>query len=99
MLDPRIRAAGISWFRKEDYPRILKMMIDSHVLPPTYSAWKKKAEAQESKWQADGVTIFRAIIDPDEFPAWCRSRGLNVDAKGRMAFASEFAMEKVKNTH
>jgi uncharacterized membrane protein len=99
MLDPRIRAAGISWYHKEDYPRILKMMIDSHVLPSTYSEWKKKAEGQERKWQADGVTVFRAIIDPDEFPAWCKAHGLNVDAKGRTAFASEFAMLQVKDTH
>jgi uncharacterized membrane protein len=99
VLDPRIRAYGISWFHKEDYPRILQIMIDRHVLPSTYSAWKKNAEAQESKWKAEGILIYRAIIDPDEFPAWCKSRGLNVDAKGRVAFASEFAMLQVGKTH
>jgi hypothetical protein len=99
MIDPRIRAAGISWYNKDDYQRALRVMIDPQVLPPTYSAWKKKAEAQESKWKSDGVIVIRAIIDPDEFPAWCRARGLNVDAKGRMAFASEFAMQQIKQTH
>ena len=99
MLDPKVRAIGISWYNKDDYPRALRVMIDPHILPSTYSAWKKKAEAQESKWKCEGIIVYRAIINPDEFPAWCRARGLNVDAKGRMAFASEFAMHQVGQTH
>ena len=99
MIDPRVRAIGISWYHKEDFPRALSVMIDPHVLPPTYSAWKKRLRPKRASGKGDGVIVYRAIIDPDEFPAWCRARGLNVDAKGRMAFASEFAMLQVKQTH
>jgi hypothetical protein len=99
MVDPGIRAVGISCYREQDYPRILKLMTDSDALPSTYSAWKKKAELQERKLQAEGITTFRAIIEPDEFPGWCKAHGLHVDAKGRSAFASEFAMLQVKDTH
>jgi uncharacterized membrane protein len=100
MVDLRkVRAAGISWYRREDYPRILEIMEDAHVLPDTFDDWRKKAGGQESEWKSRGVVIVRAIIDPDTFPAWCRKEGLNVDAKARTAFASEFAMLQVKQTH
>jgi hypothetical protein len=99
MIDPGIRAVGISWYREQDYPRILKLMIDSDALPSIYSAWKKKAELQERDVQAEGITTFRAIIEPDEFPGWCKAHGWNVDAEGRSAFASEFALLQVKGEH
>jgi hypothetical protein len=94
-----IRAIGISWFLEEDYTRALKIMLDAHVLPPTYEAWRKKAEGQERECKAKGFIVVRAIIDPEKFPTWCAKAGLNIDAKARTAFASEFAMLQVKDTH
>lgn len=94
-----LRAAGISWYRREDYARALAIMDDAHVLPRTYDEWSQKAERQEGEWKAQGIHIVRAIIDPETFPEWCRARGLNVDAKGRTAFASFVAMQQVKTTH
>lgn len=95
----QIRAVGISWFREEDYVRAHSIMDDPQVLPVTYREWQKKAEGTERQIKAQGFIVYRAIIDPDTFPAWCALRGLNVDAKARMAFGSEFAFEQVKNTH
>lgn len=95
----QIRAAGISWFREEDYPRILEIMTDAHVLPPTYQVWREKAERQERTAKASGVIVIRAVIEPDEFLAWCAREGLNVDAKARTAFAADFAARQVKATH
>jgi hypothetical protein len=95
----QIRAAGISWFREEDYPRILEIMTDSHVLPPTYELWREKAERTERNAKAGGMIVIRAIIDPAEFLTWCAREGLNVDAKARTAFAADFAARQVKATH
>lgn len=95
MSEPGIRAAGISWYRREDYPRALDIMEDAHVLPPTCDEWERKAERQEREWQSRGFVVVRAIIDPEQFPAWCARRGLHVDAKARMRFANEVAFRSI----
>jgi hypothetical protein len=96
MRHPVIRAVGISWYREHDYPRILERMTDADDLPSTYAEWQEKAELQERALQAEGITTFRAIIEPDRFPGWCKVHGWNADAKGRSAFASAFAKRQVK---
>lgn len=94
-----IRAAGMVWYRREDYPRILQIMSDAEKLPRTYDAWAQGAESGEKKFKADGVIVVRAVIDPDTFPNWCAVRGLEINAKARNAFASEVAYNEVKRTH
>lgn len=82
---------GIAWYRESDYPRILEIMEDADRLPETFAEWEKAARNGEREGQAKGLTVVRAIIDPQTFPAWCRARGLNVNANGRMAFANAAA--------
>lgn len=94
-----VRAVGIGWFRKEDYARCRGIMSDAHVLPARYEDWLQRAENIERQLVAEGAIVYRAVIDPENFPAWCTVRGLNVDAKGRVAFGSWYAMERVKHTH
>jgi hypothetical protein len=91
------RCMGIAWFNREDYPRILAIMADSHVLPTTYEAWFYRAERAERDAKRSGITVVRAIIDPAAFVAWCTREGLNVDANARMTFAAEFARLKFNN--
>lgn len=94
-----VRATGIAWYFRQDYARILEIMEDAHLLPPTYDAWRQKAERAEREAKAAGVIIIRAEIDPQEFPGWCAARGLHVDAEARSRFASEVAYRKVSQTH
>jgi hypothetical protein len=88
---------GMAWYRPEDYPRVLQIMIDAHRLPRTYNQWRQKAEAGERSQKAAGRRVVRVILDPETFPAWCAARGLNVDAKGRTAFAAERAIAQAKH--
>jgi hypothetical protein len=86
-----ISSLGIGWYSREDYPRILQIMEDVHVLPPTYEVWREKAEDLESRAKSLGATVVRAIIKPNEFVVWCASHGMKVDAKARTAFGTEFS--------
>lgn len=97
MADHQIRAAGISWFDEKDYLRARRIMADAHVLPLTFADWKQKAERQQAKFEAEGWVVYRAVIDPETFPRWCAERGLNVDAKARMAFANDYALRRIQN--
>lgn len=94
-----IRATGIAWYRRQDYPRILRVMDDAEVLPPTWEKWHYRADRLERDLKRRSAVTLRAVIDPDDFPAWCAAQGLNVDAHARNAFAAEMAARQVKDTH
>ena len=90
---------GIGWYSRKDYPRILEIMEDAHVLPPTYELWSKKAEGLERGAAALGAIVVRASIEPEEFVAWCASHGMKPDAKGRNAFGSDFVCRNLSRKH
>lgn len=91
----QIAVIGLVWYRKEDYDAARAIMADADLLPLTYDKWRYGAAKTEAKLSAQGHKVIRAIIDPTEFPLWCRARGLNVDAKGRNAFANDKAAHSV----
>ena len=94
-----VRAVGIAWYHRQDYRRILDIMEDADILPASYDEWLKGAEAGERQLKRSGHTVVRAIIDPDEFPAWCRTRSLKIDAEGRVRWANEAAYRHFKGIH
>lgn len=94
-----IRAMGIPWYDRDDYPRILAVMADAHLLPATFEVWQHLAHEMERGAERGDMVVVRAKIDPDDFVAWCRGRGLDVDAEARMTFANEAAYRAVKHTH
>jgi hypothetical protein len=91
--------AGVPWFRREDYERVLAVLSDAASLPRSYDAWCERAEAKMRELENAGFTVIRAVIDPDEFPNWCRSRGLQTDWQGRREFAKEAVTMASKIEH
>jgi hypothetical protein len=91
------KLAGLAWYTVQDYPRILKIMADAHLFPCTYGEWRIGAEQREREAQDRGFVLVRAMIDPDEFLAWCKERGIQADLRARGAFAAEYAMATVKD--
>ena len=85
---PRI---GIPWYRRRDYPEVLKIMADRDQFPATYHGWKQLAKDAETRARAKGFLAVRAVIDPASFPAWCAERGVAVGPAGRAAWANEAA--------
>ncbi len=94
-----VRAIGIPWYGRQDYRRILEIMADRDVLPPTYDSWRQKADALERDLKRQGVVTVHAVIDPETFPEWCAARGLHVDAQARGEFANAEAYRSVGKTH
>jgi hypothetical protein len=92
----QISAVGVAWYRREDYDRLLTVFSDADKLAGTYDDWLAQATAFEERESKRGVRFIRVVIDPDEFPAWCKSQGLDVNAKARMRFASERAAHIIR---
>lgn len=85
---PPLAGIGAAWYRREDYEQIKLVMEDAHLLPPSFDEWEQKAENGRKQLIAQGHIVIKAYIDPKTFPAWCRGRGLKVNAQARMDFAA-----------
>lgn len=89
-----IRATGMVLYEAQDFERIKAIMEDGHVLHRTYAEWQRDAEMGEQRMRRDGVRVYRAIIKPDAFAAWCKARGLKINAKSRNDFATLHAAQE-----
>ena len=94
-----ISIAGVAWYRREDWLQIVAVMDDGDKLPATYEKWLYRAENTVKTFERQGVIVYRVEIDPGTFPAWCKSHGLNVDAKARMEFANVHAAGMHRQKH
>ena len=79
---------AMAWYRREDYCRILEIMEDAHLLPVSFERWNDIAQKGERSQKAKGRIVVRAIIDPQDFPGWCKAERLNVDADARRIYAA-----------
>lgn len=91
------RIAGLVWYRLEDYEAAISIMEDRNQLPATYSAWRIKAEQAEKQMQRLGWSTTRAYINAADFLAWCRARGLNLNAEARNQFANSIAIDAARS--
>lgn len=88
---------GVAWFTDElTYRRALEIFADRENMPATFADWKALVERQCGLIKESGNIAIRADIDPETFCDWCRSRGLQPDAKGRTAFANHIVIEYQK---
>jgi hypothetical protein len=99
VIDKTTRAIGIAWYLPEDYDAIRRIMADRDQIPDSFIEWRDKAQRFEEEKRREGHIVVRALIDPETFPDWCRSRGLNVDAQARMAYANFVAYKEHGSTH
>ena len=94
-----VRVVGMVWYRSEDYDAIRRIMADGNIFSTSFLIWRMEAETGEKKLRRNGHTVVRVFIDPETFPDWCRTRGLNIDAKARTTFADGVAYETVRSSH
>ncbi len=77
------------WFERDDYPRILEVMSDTHRLPSAFDEWEKHALAGVQELQATRYNVIRTTIRSDAFADWCRERRLAPNAQGRLKYCKE----------
>jgi hypothetical protein len=88
---------GIAWFEDEaTYRKALSVFTDPENMPAAFEDWKGLVERQLELIRGGGNLALRADIDPEAFVAWCASRGLTRDAKGRTAFVRHVEIEYEK---
>lgn len=86
---------GMVWYRNQkDYGILKSLFTDGHTLPSTYEQWLSKAERGFKEFQTKGYIVEKAYLDPETFPAWCRERGLDINAQARKEFGNWFVYRK-----
>lgn len=91
----QVQAVGMAWYKPENFIRLRAMFEDGHKLHPTYGEWFAAAEFGKKRLEADGARVFCVDIDPDNFPEWCASKGLKLDAHARNTYASSIAYQMI----
>jgi hypothetical protein len=74
---PRRQPQVAIWIERHNYPALKALSPNEPDWPDTYDEWLKLATEQIAKAEALGVVVNKAVIDPQEFAAWCVSSGLN----------------------
>jgi hypothetical protein len=85
-------AAGVAWYRRDQWPRLLEVAADADELEETYEGWLQMADERFNTFKVPGVLLKKIDVDVEELIAWCAERGRPVDGSAR----SEFVAEKVQ---
>lgn len=91
------RIVGIAWYERENYDELRRLFADGNTLPERYEDWLKLAENGINNLSGQGLTVEKVDIDPNTFPSWCKARGVDLDSKARMRFASESVARRYLN--
>ena len=87
----RISIVGITWYKREDYEKLKSLFVDGRILPESYDDWLQSAEEVVNGFRAQGQAFKKVYIDPNTFPVWCASKGLEINANARSRFSAEQA--------
>jgi hypothetical protein len=85
---------GIAWFRPEQWSRLLEISEDREDLEETFAEWESLAEEKLRDLRAQGLDVAKVTIDLEELLAWCKSRGLSVDASTRSQYVAELLRKR-----
>jgi hypothetical protein len=85
---------GIAWFRLEQWSRLLEISEDREDLEETFAEWESLAEEKLRDLRAQGLDAEKVTIDLEELLAWCKSRGLSVDARARSQYVAELLRKR-----
>ena len=88
---------GIAWYKDETtYRKALAIFTDSENMPASFEDWQALVGRQRQLIKDTGKIAVRAEIDPELFPIWCASRGIDADSSGRIAFVNHVVLEYQK---
>ena len=85
---------GIAWFRLEQWSRLLEISEDREDLEESFAEWESLAEEKLRDLRAQGLDAEKVTIDLEELLAWCKSRGLSVDASARSQYVAELLRKR-----
>lgn len=86
--------AAVAWYKPNQWSRLREISEDRNQLEETYREWQDYAEQALKDFAARGGLLEKVTVDTEELLAWCKERGLKVNAKSRSLYASWLLQEK-----
>jgi hypothetical protein len=81
------RNRPVIWFERKDYDAIKRLMPDEPYLCDTFEQWLEKANKEIKKLEALGFVVRKAVIQHEQFAAYCAQTGQDCNATMLGAFA------------
>lgn len=92
--DLKISITGISWYYKEDFENIKKILVDGDNLGKSYEDWLRMAEKSYNQLVSSGHLVEKVFINSKTFPKWCEENHLALNSKARIRFGNEIVRKK-----
>ena len=86
----QIQVAGHPWFHRDDYDSFREVLPDRK-WHASFDAWERAALQTVDQLEKRGIVVVKAHIRSNEFVAWCRASGLDINSQSLVAFANEAA--------
>jgi hypothetical protein len=78
--------AGLTWFTKSEYRKLLRKAPDRDELIPDYKAWLERMHAIKDRSSDKGAVVVRVPVTVEEMSLWCNRNGCIMDHEGRTAY-------------
>ena len=87
---------GIAWYTPDEWIRVREASIDPEIFDDTYAEWQSEAEAALRRFRDQGMEVRRVYVAASDLVAWCKERGLPIDAKARSQYAAEGVRKRAR---
>jgi hypothetical protein len=74
---------AFTWYRREEYQKLLEHAEDSDELHDTYKAWLSDARRALVKYKRMGFDPRRVYLEVDDMLDWCEMRDKQLDSQSR----------------
>lgn len=82
-----VAAAPMSWWRPDNYARVVEISADKEQFVDTFEEWRESAQELFNEIQKQGLLAVKVMVDPEELLAWATSEGYEINSSTRSQFA------------
>src|SRR3977135_1248539 len=87
-LSEPIRLTGVFWVERSDWDMLNPHFADRTNFLSTYEQWRPLAEHALKVLSKDGLQGMKVRANPQEFLRWCRAKGIAIDGRARLEYAT-----------
>ena len=90
----KISITGMSWYYKEDFENIKRVLVDGESIGKSYEDWIIRAEKGYNHLISKGHLVEKVYIHSKYFPNWCNEKKLELNSRARLRFVNEIVQKK-----
>jgi hypothetical protein len=82
-------AAGVAWYRRNQWQLLRDASDDRADLEDTWEEWNAQVEERVADMRCSSISVMKVPVDVDALLNWCRERRVPVNAESRAAYTAE----------